>query len=431
MTEVISETEFLQLVQAHSQNFLKIYNLIRKEPPPYTRKFYARLIEESEELESFLDDYGARDNKTWYLFRELVACIRNIAKVAAILKHIINRYPSYDLSDGGDHTFLKDAQTVSTWLDETVHSLYGKVKEESKRLDIRFPRGALKGDFSGDLYPQKRLPYTIDEEEGLNAQEKLTKIATQFLHVSEAFTQFGWNHAKHDMHDFRRSIPDKVDEEKSRQVLALTHNLQSTYDHYIRYTPLESEDLRLKSLRGYISVSLHLLDVINWLSHLYQRHLQTPKRGEAGYEISEVVNQDRILEIVTNFALFHTSQYLQTGKTLAGEILTEYTEIDSIEARIPEKLGFHLRPATLVAKVTKYYGTKVSLNVGGKAYDAGNVLSITLAAGLIARKGYKRVVFRGDKRVLQDLELLSTYNYGEDEKGNPTALPPQLSYLWT
>jgi hypothetical protein len=431
MTEVISEAEFLALVEAHSQNFLKIYNLLRKEAPPYTRKFYARLIEESEELESFLDDYGARDNKTWYLFRELVACIRNIAKVAAILKHIINRYPSYDLSEGEGLTFLKDAQTVSTWLDETVHSLYDKVKKESKRLNIKFPRGTLKGDFLGDLFPQKRLPYTIDEEEGLNVQEKLTKIATQFLHVSDAFTQFGWNYAEHGMHELKGSIPDKVDEEKSRQVLALTHNLQSTYDHYVRYTPLESEDVRLKRLRGYISVSLHLLNVVNWLSHLYQRHLQTPRRSEAGYEISKVIDQDKVLEIVINFALFHTNRYLQAGNTLAAEILTEYTEIDSIEAKIPEKLGFHLRPATLVAKVTKYYGTKVSLNVGGKTYDAGNVLSITLAAGLIARRGYKKVVFKGDKRVLEDLELLSEYNYGEDEKGNPTSLPPQLSYLWT
>ena len=79
LTEVITEEDFLKLAQRHSQNFLKIYNFLNKDPMTCTRRFYARLIEESEELESFLDDHCARDNKTWYLFGELVACIRNLA----------------------------------------------------------------------------------------------------------------------------------------------------------------------------------------------------------------------------------------------------------------------------------------------------------------------------------------------------------------
>jgi len=50
---------------------------------------------------------------------------------------------------------------------------------------------------------------------------------------------------------------------------------------------------------------------------------------------------------------------------------------------------------------------------------------------LIARKGYKTVLFKGDRRVLRDLKLLSEYNYGEDERGNQATLPPELSHLWT
>jgi len=45
------------------KNFLKIYNFLSKEKRPYVRRFYAYLIEESEELETFLDDHCARDNK--------------------------------------------------------------------------------------------------------------------------------------------------------------------------------------------------------------------------------------------------------------------------------------------------------------------------------------------------------------------------------
>jgi phosphotransferase system HPr-like phosphotransfer protein len=131
-----------------------------------------------------------------------------------------------------------------------------------------------------------------------------------------------------------------------------------------------------------------------------------------------------------NFALYYTNSYLETGKELANDLLTKYTERDTCELKVPQKLGFHLRPATLVAKCAKYYGTKVYIIIDGHRYDASNVLNITLAGGLIARKGYETVLFEGDKRVLNDLILLSECNYGEDETGSPTKPPPELSHLW-
>jgi len=387
-------------------------------------------MEESEELESFLDDHSARDNKTWYLFGELVACVRNLAKAAFILKHIINRYPAYNLNNDEVDKFLTDAQSVSKFLDEDILSLYKELKKESLRLRIKFPEETLKEDFFGEVYPQKRLPYTIDEEEDLNAQKIVTKIATHYLNVIEKFECFEWSFGKCNLDDLKNMIPYKVNEEMSRELVALIHNLQSTYDHYIKHTPLELQDEALKRFRGYISMPFHLLSVVNWLSHLYQRHIQTTRQGKGRHEISAIIDEFSILDIIVNFALFYASEYLHTGKNLAGDILGKYIEIDTCELKVPEKHGFHLRPAALVAKLAKYYGTKIALIVDGQEYDASSILSITMAAGLIARKGYKKVVFKGDKRVLQDLKLLSEYNYGEDVKGNKTTLPPELSHLW-
>jgi phosphotransferase system HPr-like phosphotransfer protein len=191
------------------------------------------------------------------------------------------------------------------------------------------------------------------------------------------------------------------------------------------------QDKRLKRFRGYISMPLHLLSVVNWLSHLYQRHIHTTRYDNASYQISAIVNASDILDIMMNFAMFYASRCLQIGKNLSNDILGKYIEIDTCEVKVPENLGFHLRPATLVARLAAYYGTKLSLVVDGGEYNASSILSITLAGGLIARKGYKTVRFKGDKRVLYDLQLLSKYNYGEDEKGNQTILPPELSHLYT
>jgi hypothetical protein len=154
LTEVITEHDFLELAQEHSKNFFKIYNFLHGEHKACTRKFYAYLFEESEELESFLDDHCARDNSTWYFFGELVACIRNVAKVAFILRHVLHRYPSYDLEDGEDDSLLGDVQGISKFFDKTIISLYEELKAESLRLGIKSPRGTLKEDFFREIYPQ-------------------------------------------------------------------------------------------------------------------------------------------------------------------------------------------------------------------------------------------------------------------------------------
>ena len=431
LTEIISENEFLKLAQEHSRNFLKIYNFLQKEHKPHTRRFFAHLIGESEELENFLDDHGARENKTWYFFGELVACIRNLAKVAFILDHMLNRYRAYGISDDEAERFLKEARNVTIFLDKTITSLFEEIRRESVRLGNRIPRGTLKEDSFGEVYPQKRLPHDIDEEEASDARKALTKIATQYLGVISKVEHFGWNHRTRYSENLKGLVPYKIDEEKSREVMSLIHNLQSTYDHYIRRTPLETQDKNLKRFRGYISMPLHLLTMVNWLAHLYERHILTARHIEERMEITFLIDESRLLEIMVNFFLFHANRYLQMGKELAHAILGEYTEVVTCELKVPEKLGFHLRPATLIAKLAKYYGTKLSMIVDGREYDASNVLSIAMAAGLIARKGYKTVLFEGDKRTLQDLSLLSQCNFGEDENGNPATLPKDLTHIWT
>jgi phosphotransferase system HPr-like phosphotransfer protein len=430
LTEAITEEDFLELAQEHSQDFLRISNFVRENHMPFTRRFYAHLIKESEELESFLDDYSARDNKTWYFFGELVACTRNIAKVAFIINHVLNRYSAYALKKDEADSFIRDTQNVSSLLDETVLSLFKEIKNEALIVGIWLQSEIVKEDLFGEVYPQKRLPHTIDEEDDLDVQKTVVKIATEYLIVIEKFTSFGWDSEESHLGNPRDVIPDRINEEISRELVALIHNLQSSYDHSVRRTPLESKDKGLRMLRGHISIPLHLLSIINWLSHLYQRHVLALKYEKARTRITAIIEDSDMLSMVINFALKYTNSYLKTGKGLANDILEKYTERDTCELRVPQKLGFHLRPATLVAKCARYYGTKVYIIVDGHRYDASNVLNITLAGGLIARKGYVTALFEADKRVLKDLKLLSECNYGEDETGSPTKPPTELSYLW-
>jgi hypothetical protein len=429
LTEVISEEKFLPIVQEHSKRFLGIYHLLKRDYRPFTRRYYAYLIEESEDLETFLDDHCARENKTWYLFGELVACIRNLAKVAFILRHVLNRHPAYNLADNQDEQYFEEAQRVIRFLDQTLLALFEAIKKESLNLGMAFPEGNAKVSHFGEIYPQKRLPYTIDEKETFNAQEIVAGIVSRYLEVVERFESYGWHGGKIKISELKQMIPVKINEERSREISALIHNLQSTYDHYIKRTPLESQDVALKRFRGYISMPLHHLTMVNWLSHLYRRHVYPSQRGKIGHRLSELIRETDLLEIIGNFALFYAYRYLQTGRTFAQELYERYADVDTCEVRVPHKLGFHLRPASLVVKLANYYRTKLYLMVDGQEYDASNILSITMAAGQISRKGYQTVLFRGDKRLIQGLKRLSEHNYGEDEKGNPTSLPPEFDFL--
>ena len=431
LTELIAESDFLPLAQEYAQDFLRIYNSIHEDDWPRSRKFYAHLIEEAEELESFLDDHCARDNRTWFALGELVACVRNLAKVAFTLTHIVNRLPAYDLEDKAIAKFEKSARMASDYFDETILRFFEAIRAESLKLGMRFPSDTLDESLLKEIYPQKRLPYTIDEDEVLDAHEVVAKIATKYLHVIQKFDSFGWNFEQNGSIPTKEWIPNKLNEENSREVLALVHNLQSNYDHSVKRTPLEGQDTRLKKFRGYISMPLHLLSVVNWLAHFYQRHVQKVGPGKTDYDVSAIIDEDKLLSITVDFALYHASKYLRAGKQLATGILAEYTEIDSCKLNVPQKLGFHLRPATLVARIVNYHGTELTMMVDGQQFDASSVLSITMGAGLIARHGYKTVVFKGDRRILDDLKILAECNYGEDEAGNRTELPPELNYLFT
>lgn len=56
-------------------------------------------------------------------------------------------------------------------------------------------------------------------------------------------------------------------------------------------------------------------------------------------------------------------------------------------------------------------------------------IALYLAMGKIDIVSDTTVCFKGDKRVLQDLETLANHGYGEDKFGNNIVLPPTLSYL--
>ena len=98
LIQIISEEEFLKIVQEPCELFFMVGNDFAKivaGNDDVSRKIYSRLMQESEYLESVLDEHGARENKAWSFFSEYIACIRNLAIVAFYIKHILCTRPTH------------------------------------------------------------------------------------------------------------------------------------------------------------------------------------------------------------------------------------------------------------------------------------------------------------------------------------------------
>ena len=85
LRQIISEEEFLPIIEEPSAGFFKLFNLfvsLLEKEREITRNFYSNIMQEAEFLESFLDEHGARENKRWSFFVEYIASIRNLGIAA-------------------------------------------------------------------------------------------------------------------------------------------------------------------------------------------------------------------------------------------------------------------------------------------------------------------------------------------------------------
>jgi len=136
--KIITNEEFLPLVQKASLEFFKIYNFFLSDSPEFTKKFYSNLMNESDHFEIFLDDHGARQNKAWTFFAELVASIRNFAIASFQLRHLIDRYPDYNTgeSENEKNEFLAEANKTLNFFNESIKSLFNAADFEARSLNF-------------------------------------------------------------------------------------------------------------------------------------------------------------------------------------------------------------------------------------------------------------------------------------------------------
>ena len=424
---------FFENLRIFSHDYLKCCGYlcrIQRSSRYFTKKLYSTLIASSQLLEDFLDYHGAKNNKNWYFYRELSAAVRHLSIAGYSQRHIANRLMAYDLPE--DEEFKQQGEANIGFLTQCLINMAPVILDEARRLKIPFPAE----NFTPLDFPSVRtdevLEADIDDEDRDQQKKHIVKIASEFLTIARSFEQLGLYRPFNEA-EMAALVPEKVNEVEIMRYEVMVHNLQSSFDTYVIYGGSRFGNLRLKQLRSNISLIFHLLQMIGRMLHFYERHLH-----EAGYKsiykevqqkLYALIDPKRLMDFTVNYGLYYVCYFLATGNELARNVLNENIERRTLRVGIPMNLGFHCRPSLLVAKIVQHYGGQVELCIGPDRFDAGSVLDIQWAGGKIQKEKITEVVFEGDARALNDLQILARVNYGEDTMGKGIPLPQELGYL--
>lgn len=368
---------FLETLARHNPEFFFLADYFLKVEHDTGRFFLNYLGQEAHDIETILDNAEVFTNEL-FLFREVVSGIRWFSSAAVTLDEgVLGRYARRNVKDSPEEKeiLLSGARRTLETLYRAIHNLCRQAVEMASGHGIQPPRKSAVTDyikFEGRMLLEKnRVPVPVKTP--LDAVEI---VASEFLSVRDLFRAY---------HEsiIRRHKP--LNEKDVNQVLSGLHTLQSFYDSHLHETALESEDEDFWSLRGYISVSLRLVQLVASLSHFYERHILSGRDEATRRKLSELIEEDKILAVTREFGISRSAHYIEQGAELALVLLTRCTGRSRRVIRIPVGIdGIHARPMTWIHLASQKHG-RVVFEIGGEKFDADSMLSLLMMAEAIDR----------------------------------------------
>jgi phosphotransferase system HPr (HPr) family protein len=417
---VIREREFARLLAEESAMFGGWLATILEQPDLLeSGPVVLGLQRHASALESFLDDFGARQNRAYVTLGEMVASVRGIASVASNGLHLKSRLPRFPkLID--EAPLGEDLDRSSAALADALIQLLGATRGEAERCGCEW--SPLEIDEPDGPVQRRLLPRNLDEDETVDERQHIAEIGAKYLKVLDTSRnlELGFVRPKESLAQF---VQEHATEELCRWYESTVHSIQSMYDTYVLNTSVERDHPWLQSLRGHVSVSLRLLQMATALVHFYERHENDIRHEPARQAVSAVVPKQVILDVAVNICLRHAYLYVEGASATAHQILKTFVRQASTTLSMPEGVTLHARPLALIVQVARHYGTPMEISFDGERCSASSLMSLILLGGRHPRPTSIKV--EGDSRALRDLELL--FESGLGESGN--ALPPGLDYL--
>ena len=427
LEKLVPEQDYVELLGTQARPFFRLVGSLQAAGGAWTKRHFFQTHTEADELESFLDDYGARYNRTYHLFTELVASIRGFAIAGLHLTHLAKRLEGYGVLEALGADMRGEAEeslaAARGFVHQTLEVLLGALLDEAKSLGLPLPEDALPQDTFAKQATRFRLPRNLDQEELQDEEQRIAEVSTKYLQACTMLEEANVRPIA-DSAEREAYLREHCSEEHARVYEATVHNLQSAYDTYIKNTVLEGGDDRLPRLRGHISSCLHLLEVVTQLTHFVERHENGERTEAAEVSITRLVDPAAVREVTLNRMLVWADKLLQNGKELASDLLPSYTNVQTLQVEVDGSLTVHARPASLIVAIVNHYGTPVELVVANQSCNAGSILELMIAIG--SHPEERRYTIHGDERPLRDIRLLFENQLGENGIEN---LPRELDYL--
>lgn len=428
LEEVIQERAFAGLLQSRSASFVRLSNtLLARSTSEWNKKHFYQLMLEAEDLESFLDDYGARYNRTYGTIRELIASLRWFALTGFSLAHLESRVDSYGLRAALSKAEAADAETsqetTRVFIRASCTELLRGIRDEADALGLEVtPETFPESNFaSGGV--RQRLPRNVGQQDLVDEEQKIAEVASKYLAACSMFDDLCIRRVRNP-HERRAFLARICSEEQARVYEATVHNLQSTYDTYVKNTVLEGRDERLPRLRGLLSAALHLLEAVTFLTHFVERHESGARSEATETRLAKLIDPEEVQDLILNTLLYWADHFLQRGRGIAEDLLPSYTNVQELTVELPDCLKLHARPAALIVGIVSRYGTPVELEVQGKRCNAASILEVLVTVG--SHPDARKFVFRGDENPLRDIGMLFEHGLGE---AGIERLPGPLQYL--
>ncbi|MEW6074165.1 MAG: HPr family phosphocarrier protein [Planctomycetota bacterium] len=427
LEELVEEREFLDILQPHVEVFLRLANtLLDRVGEEWTRSHYFQLLSATDSLESVLDEFGARYNRTYGHLTELVASLRWFAHTGFSITHLLRRLDSYVVKfpTPAEHAEARVAiDGIGAFVRSSAGRLLGAIRSEANHVGLVVPTETQPESDFAPVVVRRRLSRNVGQAVLVDEKQKIAEVASKFLQVCESLSKLDIRRIE-DPHERARYLAANCTEEQARVYEAQVHNLQSIYDTHIANTVLEAQDSRLPVLRGHVSVALHLLEAVTFLTHFVERHEDEERRVSGKERISALVVRAEVQKVILHELLRWTYRTVHAGAGTARGLLPSYMNVMTLEVRLAEGIALHARPVALIVGIVNRYGTPVEMEVNGTVANAGSILKMLMAVG--SNPDERRFVFRGNERTLRDIQLLFESDLGEH---GLAGLPDELDYL--
>ncbi|HRD48813.1 MAG TPA: HPr family phosphocarrier protein [Candidatus Contendobacter sp.] len=395
-TDLIAQRAHKLLALAHHLSAYRLDTLI------LTRPLMADLLSQSAQIEELLDAYGARNNQQWSRIRSLTATMKLFADVGYELLHIKHSLPLYRLLPI-QRDFAADTTRSLDLTHDVLARAAGWILTQAARLDLPLSTTPLNPQDYAEPLPPGRLPGDRPVRRVKSTSETVTHLATAYLNLaadSELLNIAG----RTEPADYACCFPKPVSEDSLRYLNFRFHSLQALYDTHVSETEIEYLDADLPILRGHISVIYHLLEIATQLVHYYERHLNI-RTGDSSLRRKPVIAPETLLDMLMSYSITYAGLYLNLGRRLCHAMLKRYAEVGTIKAPVPSYRGFHVRPATLVAKIVQHYGSDVHMELGSQSYDASSPLDLFRANEKINAQKRRWLVTEIERLVRPDGDL--------------------------